>query len=171
VNLIFGIIIFVENNNSLFHIQVVSLGGQEHHAGSVDLEKVESIALQLNYQRPVGVKFAISRDIVPILTGGTCSAMSFQFLQNCILLGKKILCLSDIQFFQDSYIESSQNYRNVQFAFNGIEKVEEETLFCEDFKRAKIDGMLRYYQLITTDAFEEFRLDTPEVIKKNRKDF
>lgn len=134
--------------------EVIFAGTQLDCNGKVDLTQAEEIRKELN-KNCEGVDFD-SKFLLSNLNGGTCSAMSFDFLKQYFIIKNKMGANSAERIFHSikpKYQTSSLEFRTVQAALNTISKNPNHSV--PDFKMAKIAAMLSLYGLRVSDVIGE----------------
>jgi len=140
---------------------LISAGSQIGRDGVVDQTVSNRVCATLNGFHPNGVIFDPSK-MNSYLTGGTCSAMTLQFLKDyraipkCIqnLVDDKVTgqglnalgynysssALETLKKISDKYRTSSPAFRNIQMAYNTIKQCGTPN----DFKKAKMEALVKY---------------------------
>lgn len=127
-------------------------GSQLECAGTVSEIEAKAIVQELNDNYPACIRFNPSL-VTNHLIGGTCTAMSFQFLDDYFKIKKSCPDGADFQthLFQKlkdvvhKFTSSSQEMRNRQAAFNTIEVVKSQE--CEDYKKHKMQALANNHAL------------------------
>ena len=145
---------------------VVKTGSQNDCSGAVEVDKAKKICERLNQVKPNGIYFSDAK-VDTTISGGTCSAMSFDFANRYMELRKNHTPDEIINLIGSDYERSSQAFRTTQAAFNTIGKAAGET--SEDFKQAKIDAMLHLHNRKVILASEPFDLKEQAALTKIRK--
>ncbi len=139
-------------------------GSQLDCNGPIEANRAQQICEQLNGQHIQGVFFN-KRTIAPVIRGGTCSAMTFdnidQFLKRKTGHNSSYHVLRKIA---PRYTASSQEFKIRQAAFNTISKHPQET--SPDFKRDKIAAMLKLFQRRVGYCSEEIQIDDHDSYSK-----
>ncbi|NDE82785.1 MAG: hypothetical protein EB051_04150, partial [Chlamydiia bacterium] len=147
-------------------IRQIFYGTQRYHNGSVDSGRVYSILDKLISAAPDGIHFnqASFKPDTP-LEGGTCTAMSLEFLSLYLNRGSREDLLAQLT---EKLSFSSQELRNRQMAFNMIEvnpelvsqKCLDVTPF--DYTKNKIQAIANYHDLRIDYASQELDLSINE---------
>lgn len=143
-------------------------GCQADAGGIVAYNQVKRVCHILNGSRAIGVKF--DPGLIPEnLTGGTCSAMSFDYIDNYLKQNEGIgddttRRLEVIKNMRLRYAVSSTEFRINQTAFNTICKFSQE--HSEDFKKDKMASMLNFYDRKIVHASREVSLLSRNAQKK-----
>src|SRR5262249_45022310 len=109
--------------------------------------------------------FFNTRSVEPSIGGGTCSAMSFDYIDQ--FLRQKTCFKSSFEVLKNigpRYRVSSQEFMNQQAAFNTISKHPQEA--SPDFKCGKIAAMLKLFDREVGHCSEEIQIDAPDAYKK-----
>lgn len=101
------------------------------------------------------IGFAKER-LVEVLTGGSCSAMSFQFADDYLKRKAYLTPQKIINEISPEYEHSKKKYRTIQAVFNTLHRAS----LTEDFLYDKIDAMLKFYDRSLTDASELFFVES-----------
>lgn len=116
--------------------------------GSIDLKEALAICSYLKNHAPLGIEFSENR-MDHKLVGGTCSAISLEFLEDYLKLKKQNLSdaslIQAIQKLGIKYQHSSQKMRTRQAAYNTISV--NKKAFSTDYLKAKIQALANYHQL------------------------
>lgn len=153
-----------ENNDEpwLADIRQIFYGTQRFHNGPVDSGRVYSILDKLSSAAPNGIHFnQASFNPGTYLDGGTCTAMSLEFLSLYLKRGNQEDLLDQVT---KTLSFSSQELRNRQMAYNMIEvdrdllsqPCQEGTSF--DYSKNKIQAIANYHDLKIDYASEELDL-------------
>lgn len=129
-------------------------GNQVGCDGQVSIAKVESIRAKLEAHRSIGIGFNQAK-IVSSLKGGTCTAMSLEFL-DLYFQTKKInlqqpdaqseMLVNHLMQLGAKFSSSSQEMRDRQAAYNTIEV--ESTDSTIDYSRNKVQSLANYHSLM-----------------------
>ncbi len=152
-------------------IKKVKKSSQEHQAGATDSDLAKMYCKALSEQSPQ-THIVFSKDrLEERNTGGTCTAMTGEFVKDYLKEKQKVSFeivsgvirkktpLSPIELFgqiEDKYKTSSEYFRTIQATFNTIHEDEEAQLNDLDYMEAKINAMMRFYDLQVTDSSELF---------------
>jgi hypothetical protein len=150
---------------AFFHCIQLHQGSQSGCIGFIDKRRVQQICETLNAHR-INSVFFNAKAIEPQINGGTCSAMSFDFIDQ--YLKHRVLSRSSsdkiIQKISKRYLSSSQEFMHHQAAFNTISKHSFEN--ATDFKRDKIAAMLTLFHRNIPFCSEEINLSLPTSYEK-----
>ena len=139
----------------------IAFSTQEGCNGPVEQESARRVVALLQRRSERGVHFN-QENLVSNLKGGACSVMALDFIRD--YLRKKAIRRIDDQSSLKEVLECvrkvankhifgcSEDQRDIQAAFNTIEKDPEES--SDDFKRAKIQSLANYYDLKVLSATE-----------------
>lgn len=150
----------------------INKGSQTDHSGPADARKVKDLIKRLNAFSTPGVRFNPNREDKD-LVGGTCTAMSLNFLEQFFenrkftrLEGEETAALRAIQkIAKDNHIaKSSEKFRIIQAAFNQIER--DPGTVAEDFNKAKIEAMAKNYGIDVTSVGEAVKLRRENALGK-----
>lgn len=132
-------------------------GTQIGKDGAYDADRALEIGLVLNKNAPGKITFNTGRLCI-LLDGGVCSAMMMRTLR----LYREARAQSEnpteaIKSLAQGIRTASEEFRTIQAVYNTIEK----TTLPADFKRAKIEALLKYENpdLSVMSAFPEIDLD------------
>lgn len=136
--------------------------------GDISISKVEYILAALSSKPTPGIKFNRTR-LFEYLEGGTCSALSLEFLvtyfkikklsneQKKDSITKSELLLDSMKNVAHKFFSSSIEMRNIQAAFNTIEvQLQKEEV---DYKRNKIQSLANYHSLVIDYTSKEVDVD------------
>ncbi len=118
-------------------------GNQDGCDGKVSREMALSHCLELQKNQAEGVFFN-PKNLTRYLMGGTCSALTLNFLEAAVYRPGEML---EARFFT-----SSQEMRDLQAACNTIEVQPEKGI---DFSRNKVQSLLNYFDLKIDQCSEE----------------
>lgn len=148
--------------------QWVFQGNQAGCDGPVSISRATSMLAKLHALRPRCIQFNPIK-IVSSLKGGTCSAMSLEFLDT-YFKAKRISIekynhrfdkLLDLMIkVGQNFSSSSEEMRNRQAAFNAIEiDLEHPLLEITDYSKNKVQSLANYHSLITDYSSLEIDID------------
>ena len=128
-------------------------GSQSECCGSVSIAKVESIRSKLEIHHTAGIQFN-QKKVVDNVVGGTCTAMSLEFLDS-YLKAEKIskenaneqsdMLLKHLINIGQKLSSSSEEMRNRQAAYNTIEVTTENNAI--DYSKNKIQSLANFHSL------------------------
>lgn len=142
---------------------LLTRGDQQDCNGGIIQAEALKICQLLNERRKTGVIFNINySELTQARTrGGTCTAMSMDYLHHYLTRSKDISGKDKIiQFILDTslqYKKSSIEFRTQQAAFNAIQKAPAE--LSVDFKKSKIDSLLQFYGHKIDDSYLPIEFD------------
>lgn len=149
-------------------------GNQARCNGPVAIDKVKSICVKLNTNPPTGIQFNQEK-VGDSVEGGTCTAMSLEFLDSYLKAKKLSVQTSDNRsaMFIDKIVElgqkfssSSEEMRNRQAAYNTIEVQLDKSLVNKaDYSKNKMQAIANYHSLTIDHASPE--IDTKELNDKS----
>lgn len=155
-------------------------GTQAGCNGAVSVAKVESIRAKLDVRRPIGIQFN-QKKVVDSIEGGTCSAMSLEFLDS-YFKAKKInvktadeqsaLSIDRIVKLSQKFASSSQEMKSRQAAYNTIE-VDRSLGSAIDYSKNKVQSLANYHSLVIDYSSSEIdteKLDHERRLSKELKD-
>jgi hypothetical protein len=140
-------------------------GTQEQCDGAVNPTKVLRLVNNLNQRKEHGIVFN-QRKIVPLISGGTCTAMAFDFAENFFKLRKvhvmtghysNNLFLNSIRNLGQRFANSSEEMRIEQAAFNTIEVMSH--LSERDIAKNKVQSLANLHNFKIDHASEEISVD------------
>lgn len=132
-------------------------GTQEENRGEIDVSLAQDYCDALNdLSEKTHVAFSADRLQNP-LTGGTCSAMAFEFINDYLTNRLSSNPEKIIHEMGDKYQRSSEKFRTHQAVFNTLHR--DAQYPSDDFMRDKIGAMLRFYDRTITDASERFYIE------------
>jgi len=140
-------------------------GTQAGCDGPVSTAAVESIRVELEQQSPAEIHFNQGK-VSDYLSGGTCTAMSLEFLRSYFKIKKicrdKLDCrpktiLRDIARIGKKFAASSKKMRNRQAAYNTIEVMKLDDAI--DFSRSKIQALVNYHFFTVDYTSQELDVD------------
>lgn len=147
-------------------------GSQDGCAGVVNPVKAKAVWKTLQGRRPNGIEFNEQKLDISI-KGGTCTAMSLEFLDSYFKEKKLYQLQSDqksdgllhhIRQLGKNFGTSSDEMRDRQMAFNSIEvKKTDDTL---DYSQNKVQALANYHLFKIDHSSEE--IDTGEEFDKSR---
>lgn len=145
---------------------LIKAGNQSGCSGTVRSPVVdEYVMIQLS-DKVAGVTF--ERENITTVAGGTCSAMSLNFLRK-YFDGRKVTrvspggspALKAIQTIADREISaSSQDFRETQAAFNQIRLTDSGQRLSLASKTKKIQALSGFYGMKVEDSSDEFNVDS-----------
>ena len=139
-------------------------GSQFKCDGHVSVAKVNSILVKLDNHRSTGIQFN-QKKVVPSLQGGTCTAMSLEFLDSYFKAKKISIENSDTQSemlvdhlikLGHNFSSSSQEMRDRQAAYNTIEVLNGSKI---DYSRNKVQSLANYHSLVIDYSSSEIDVD------------
>lgn len=144
-------------------------GSQRSCNAGVTSSKVEAIRKKLEANCPEGVSFNPEK-VHGIVTGGTCSAMSFSFIKKYLAITKESpeKLVESLISLRPLFEGSSEKMRDRQAAFNTIEVMGDLT--DVDHSRNKIEALARYYHYHIAYASEEIVTTAPDCIERLQKE-
>lgn len=142
--------------------KVIKEGSQTLNKGEIDWVQAHKTTEKLN-KFVKGVVF-LKNALTPFIEGGTCSAMAFEFLDQYLLHREKLSPEKVIETISPNFETSSLFFRTRQAAFNTIQKDPEHPV--SDFRRAKIEAMLKLYNIKVLDASDEVDITEKESLHK-----
>ncbi len=140
-------------------------GTQSDCEGAVVIAKVESIRAKLEASHPLGISFNPQK-IKPYLMGGTCSAMSMEFLnsyfkerQVCVQQSdqRSEMLVNRIRQMGQQFASSSYKMRTLQAAYNTIEVIQPDS--AVDHTKNKVQSLANYYSFAIDYASPEIHID------------
>lgn len=131
--------------------------------GKVPVSKVNSLCAQLELQSPLGIHFN-PKKITSSLEGGTCSAMSLEFLEDYFKAKKLLLekksdlnqLVNVIQKVAKKYAKSSEEMRIIQTAYNTIEI--EKLEVPVDYSKNKVQSLANHHSLVIDYSSNEIEV-------------
>lgn len=148
-------------------------GTQSGCDGDVSLAKVESIRAKLNQQSAPGIKFN-STKVSDYIKGGTCTAMSLEFLDSFFKIQQACIQNSNpqseiwanrISQIGSKFALSSREMRTRQAAYNTIEVRKVDSEIDLDYSRNKIQSLANYHSLKIDYASDE--IDIQQINEEN----
>jgi hypothetical protein len=140
-------------------------GTQTGSNGPVSITKVESIRAKLDAHRPIGIQFN-QKKVAPSIEGGTCTAMSLEFLDSYFKTKKISIKQLDAQSDRlvdhliklgHNFASSSQEMRDRQAAYNTIEvQLSGDDI---DYSKNKVQSLANYHSLIIDYSSPEIDVD------------
>lgn len=142
------------------------VGTQNGCDGRVSIAKVESIRAKLEARHSSGIKFN-QKKIANYLAGGTCTAMSLEFLDEYFKSKKTCINKTDdqskglaeyiIQFGQ-KFSSSSKEMRDLQAAYNTIEVISplDEKI---DYAKNKVQSLVNFHSFVIDHSSDEIGID------------
>ncbi len=143
-------------------------GAQTGCTGAVLIAKVESIRAKLDIERSIGIQFNQEK-IIDFLEGGTCTAMSLEFLDS-YFNAKKInikkpgdrsgMLLDHLVKLNQKFSSSSEEMRNRQAAYNTIEVQLDSSLGDPvDYSKNKIQSLANYHSFVIDYSSSEIDIN------------
>lgn len=139
-------------------------GSQASCLGQVSVSKVESIRAKLDSQSPLSICFNREK-ITDSLKGGTCTAMSLEFLEEYFKSKEANLKKDNFQSkmvesiikFAPKFFNSCEEMRNRQAAFNTIEV--KKLNYEVDYSKNKVQALANYHSFVIDYASNEIETD------------
>lgn len=142
---------------SLYSKKIKS-GSQNQCDGSIDSDLAEEYCDALDELKK-NTNIGYSKDrLVTILTGGTCSAMAFQFADDYIRRKSHQSVEEIIDEISPKYEHSCKTFRTNQAVFNTLHRDSHHP--SDDFMRDKVASMLRFYDYSLTDVSDLFYIES-----------
>lgn len=134
--------------------QKMKPGSQDKCSGPIEFNLGEDYCDALDDLKE-STRIAFSKDrLVDSLTGGSCSAMAFEFADDYLRRRPFASAEEIIDEISPKYRLSSLAFRTIQAAFNTIHR--DPVYPSYDFMRDKIGAMLRFYDRMISDSSELF---------------
>jgi hypothetical protein len=153
---------------------IICPGNQVFCSGWVPVKEVKAICQKLNESRPVGVQFD-ENSITDQLVGGTCSAMSLDFIHHYLNLKGNRQAETEEELFTRVLVTSrryeygsSPEFRVQQAAFNAIQKVAVERDSQPDFTQAKMASLMAFHHRKIVYASEMIDFEQKQAVEKTK---
>lgn len=140
------------------YFQKMKSGNQNECSGPIDFGLAEDYCEALNdLVDSTNIVFSKER-LVENLTGGTCSAMAFQFADDYLQRKPYFPTEQIINEICEKYKHSKTAFRTIQAAFNTLHR--DSRYPSEDFLCDKVASMLRFYDRYISNASELFYIES-----------
>lgn len=138
--------------------KIIKKGTQESNAGPIDesLAKDYCDGLNEHLRQSHAIVFSADRLQNPV-SGGTCSAMSFEFANDYLRRRPSSPPQMIFDDLEKKYETSSEYFRTIQSTFNTLHRNKE--IDAEDFLKEKVASMMHFYDRTVTDSSETFNIE------------
>ncbi len=137
-----------------FYFKKICHGNQDECSGPIDYSLGQDYCDALDdLKESTRISFSEER-LVRDLTGGSCSAMAFEFADDYLRRRPFASAEEIIHAIGPKYRQSSLAFRTVQAAFNTLHR--DPITPSHDFMRDKIGAMLRFYDRTISDSSDLF---------------